>query len=943
MKQRVRLFIQDCEVDLDNTPSILFDYTETEITNPTVIKNGVSKTVSIPGTAQNCNIFGNIWDLERYQQNGNTSVGANFNPSKKVDYTLYVDSEIVESGYLKLNSITRKKDIITFNTTLYSGLGDFFYSLSYNDEGEKLKLSDLTFLPSSETAYGTSYEYPEGGDDEFDMVITKDTVASAWTYLGNWMPPMSNETRKYKYINFATCYNATPSDNFSADKVLINFSGSTLSKSVSGYTDNAGFALGTLPENVDEWGVRDLRSYLQRPILRVSGMINAICRYAEQRGYTVELSPDFFNSGNPYYEQTYLTMPLLTEMDLVGADIDTAVQNVTFTRGLIHTYNGFWRRIGMIPSEELRVGSERMEVNLNLYASGTTNINQNLLTSTYVNGEKNFCAYGVQLLAFASSDITTEPIAASDMAWLTTKLPNGDYLRTNETGIGNDVFLNKDIFAAFGHFTPQGDGLFKWTSSVTLTLDSIPKNAVSFALYIASVANYTTGTSTVTGEQYSTYGTRQGRCYTSSAITEITSQNAARLYATTESVETADGAVTMKSQTAGYSGAKVGKRTLLNTEHTPAEYLISFCKCFGLHFLKNPYDKTIKILTRAEFYNDPTPIDISDLIDRSNMTINPVTFDKKYYDMYLEEVGGANGEKYKKMYSRTYGSQRIDTGYEFDTEPKDILSGNTYKTAVQSIQKSKYYVSPLGESGKTPAYIYQGFTYQLYSGTSSSSSTIDIPINDKPSDFVAIGYDKYYDSLDKPQFRTADDKAVKGENTLLFYRGKITQKNADGQNVYYNLSDDTSMMSVLNDGTPCWLYSEVTNSAAGRICVQFLNLPYFSRYITSGTDIEYSLDFGEPKQLFVNDFISKSSSTLFNKYWSSYIADMYDINNRVVTVKVQLDKRPSYELMRKFYWFDNSFWRLNRIKNYSVTSFEPTECEFIKVQNIGDYTNIFTE
>ena len=940
MKQNVRLYIEEYEVDLGSSPDILFNYTETDLTNPTLIKNGYSKTVVLPGTQNNCNCFGEIWDLEREQVNGGTYlIGEYFNPAKKVSYDLYVDNEIVESGYVKMNTISRKKGVVSFNVTLYSSLGDFFYMLSYNDDGEKLKLSDLRYLPSSVTYQGNTYTFTGDSETEFDITISRTNLSTAWNNI-NITPYNAyySSRRKYSYLNFAPCYNAVPTENFSADKVLINFSGSTLTKSRDGYGPQQGFALGSLPENIDEWGARDLRSYLQRPVLRVKGLIEAICSYANERGYNVELSPTFFSSANTYYQDTWLTMPMLTEMNLVGSDVDAAVQHVTYTCNGMSTTNGWYNgRAPFIPSETMRVGSERIDMNITFHASGYTNIQSNMLTSTFVNGERNFCAYAVQMAAWATSILDT-PLAVSDVAWLTTKLSNGDYLKQNET-VYTPV-QNKDIFPVFGEFERDTDGTFKWSSGFTLTIDRIPSNAQVIGLIITSVANITYGTSTIDGSTYKTYGYRRGRCYTSSAITSIVettayTANAATLV--TRPIETAadtTGDITLKNSTAGYSGAKVGKQTLLNTEHTPADYLISYCKQFGLYFLKSPYNKTVKILTRKEFYNDFNIVDIDDLIDRSDMSITPLTFDKKYYDMELESVGGVYADNYKKMYSRTYGSQRINTGYEYDTEPKNLLSGNTFKSCVQCVQKSKYYLAPIGSNLKTPSYIYQGFSYSLYNG----DNTTTVEITNKPSNFYSLGGEKYYDGFDKPQFRTADGSSVKGENVLLFYTGLKTMKDGSGNTITYALTDDIQMMGVLNDGNSCWIYTENTSSSAGTICSFRSTIPHYSRYKESNSAITYSLDFGEPKQLYINNLGTESGSTLYARYWRDYINDIYDINNRVVKVKVQLEKRPSQELMRKWYWFDNCYWRLNKITNFNACSYNTTECEFIKVADISNYT-----
>lgn len=940
MKQRVRLFINKKEVDLDNTPSILFDYLQTDLTNPTVIKNGVSKTVSLPGTDSNCAIFGDIWDLE------STTYG--FNPSKKAEYLLYVDNEIVESGYMKLNSINNKKHITTFNVTLYSGLGDFFNMLSYDGNGEKLKLNNLTYLWSAETYNGVTRTYQTSSStQELDISISKETVNEAWEKIG--LTPESAsyaQYRKWNYINFAPCYNATPTENFSADKVLINFSGSPLLSSItitegdeSGNTYGSyhGYSLGTIPEKIDEWAAMDLRSYLQRPVLRVKGLINAICNYARERGYNVELSPEFFNEQNHYYEDTWLTLPMLTEMELNGSTGNGVSR--TLTPGSFWVYNGYNRRhqfTGSIP-----VNTKTVEVPVTLTVTGTNIPFETVLTSSYINGVENFSAYGVQLLALGPGGVGSTPLAASDMAWFTTKLPNGDYLKPDETFIANNIYLNKNIFPVFGSFNHVWGVKYTWDTPVTFRIDNLPSNTESFAVYVCMVAN-------LTYDQYgASYGNRRGRIYAYSAMTATAETTYGFVRSCYNEADAMTGYFYLKTQTAGYSHARVGKSELLDTEHTPADYLISFCKMFGLYFLKVPYENTIKILTRKEFFRTSSGgsldnvevVNIENLIDRSDMKITPLTFDRQFYDLELETELSMNADKYKKMYSRTFGSQRLNTGYDFDTESKNIMSGNTYKGAVQSTQKSKYYLSPsiIGYNYKTPAYIFD-INYKLYSGITSSSITeYDMNISVKPADLVAINpYGKYYDMYSKPQFRKEDGSSVKGENVLLFYNGKIVAENEEGDNFYYNISDDLSIMGVLNNGTPCWIYNENSYDV-----IRISQLPRFSRYVTEMGNAEWvikeSLDFGEPKELFVYNTVSESGSTLFNKYWDRYLTDLYSVNNRVVTAKVQLEKRPSQELMRCFYLFDNSIWVLNKIKNYSVTSYEPTECEFIKVQDMHDY------
>ena len=107
MKQEIQLFIGGEEVEFSKDPQILFNYKITDATNPTAIKNTYSKSIVLEGTQKNNAIFGNIWNLERMQYYGYDG-GAGFNPIKKTPFELYVNGELVESGYVKLDNVSKK-------------------------------------------------------------------------------------------------------------------------------------------------------------------------------------------------------------------------------------------------------------------------------------------------------------------------------------------------------------------------------------------------------------------------------------------------------------------------------------------------------------------------------------------------------------------------------------------------------------------------------------------------------------------------------------------------------------------------------------------------------------------------------------------------------------------------------------------------------------------
>ena len=151
----IKLFLNDIQVDWSEDFSILMTYQTEDLNNPTIVKNAYSKTISIPGTKKNNSIFGNYYQLDRYviSHSGNTTIGVEYDPSKRIPFKIYNDANLIESGYAQLDSISLNENEITYNITLYGGLGDFFYELAYKETGEKLTLADLTYKPDAGLAF----------------------------------------------------------------------------------------------------------------------------------------------------------------------------------------------------------------------------------------------------------------------------------------------------------------------------------------------------------------------------------------------------------------------------------------------------------------------------------------------------------------------------------------------------------------------------------------------------------------------------------------------------------------------------------------------------------------------------------------------------------------------------------------------------------------------
>lgn len=392
------------------------------------------------------------------------------------------------------------------------------------------------------------------------------------------------------------------------------------------------------------------------------------------------------------------------------------------------------------------------------------------------------------------------------------------------------------------------------------------------------------------------------------------------------------------------SGRMVTKKRLLGFSGTPADYLLSFCKMFGLYLLCDRNEKLIKVCRRNDLYEDET-LDLTKRVDLSqNINIRPLAVESKWYDFALQCVGGAFADGYKSKYVAEYGGQSADTGFGFNSDRFDVMSGNIFKSAASVLENSPYNNTLLWHpvmrgysiTNQIPSVFADGGSTYILWGTDADGQeqtlTKEIARPSASSSSFRYYNNKYrgydYEGAVKLQLHDAANKGIKGENVLVYYTGKVTY---DG----FGLSDDTAMMAELNNGVMCW---ELFYGRGSRE----LELPVFSGYLTDGVKILHSLDFGRPDEIGVPGIVYPAGTTIYDKMWRQYFNDRYNVDSqiKVMTCKVNLKGLDvGYGLLRKFYWFENSLWVMNKISNYSLTTDDFVEVELVQVRYKEAYTN----
>lgn len=833
MRRDITLYINGQRADLDNEAIIQFTYTMEDLTAPAVVKNSYSQQVTLKGTPNNNRIFGHLYRSDRV-------IGAGFNAMRKMPFEIYKNASLLESGYIKVDNIEHKGENITYKVTLYGGLGSFLYALSYKADGEKMTLADLTYT-----------------DTPISYQITKEAVQEAWNALGT----SYSKANKWHTINFAPCYNGIPTDDFSADKAIDASQNKHYVQSITEnskkYTSN-NFV--KLSKAYDEWQTKDLRSYMQRPVVRVRSIFEAIKDKALNGGYDVELDSTFFHIHNPYYNDTWITLPILNALELGE---DSGVVAVSLSSGAPLSSNS--RSSTIYPTFNKRLEGATSSITLTCAVRAQ-------LYSTPSDGE---------VLAFENNIGT----AASYKYTITLHRYNGEQIGSAITKYGPTNFV---YLAALGQAVS--------TSNITFNVDNVEG------------LSYIKISGEVTTDIWTMIGNNAQQPY-----------NVAQVYLANNG--------TCEIEYTGYksarSGSTISQTDLLRTEKTPADYILSFCKMFGLHFSFDQVARKITIYSRNKWYAEAQHLNIDKRIDIGKArTITPYVFNAKWYDFKAEVVESAFAEYYKKAYGKDYGEQVVNTGYEFGEEHNKIMESVIFKGAPEVKARGRYF-NIIRQGGQlTPSVYLDGghsVTYVEDNGTNSVDKEI-APVNASATITYLDEVFKSYDAESRVQFCDDENSPIDGEDVLVIYTGK--------RDYYASLSDDTAEMLALNDNTPCWLLNVPSSP---------IKLPLFSRYYRNNS-VTWSLDFGTPLEIDIPNISVAESVSVYSRAWKGYIADRYDVDTKVL--KCFVDWRGievSEALLRNFYYFDNAVWVLNKITNHSVTNYATTECEFVKVKDVSNY------
>lgn len=620
----VRLYIQEREVELDESVQFAITKQFEDISNPTSIINTWSKSIDIPFTEKNNQLFGNLFDPDRQVISGNVLTGMYFDPHKKIDFRLDWGDNVLLSGYLKVNEIKQNNGKGSYNVTLFGELGKLF------DEFKKITM-DLESDVEDKYKLDTS-KYV---DEELDARL----VYSSWNSNGQITPDMLDSAgRKYTFTNYVGfAPNNSKNEGFDYDSYQSKINTINTFKEVlekKDFVTKTGVSIDTaLQDGISQRGIGEYRSYLQLPYVYWNKLFRMFVEKAEAlTGYSFVLDSDWFNTSNPYWYKLVYMLQNFHYDETDDFDIPKAEAKQRWS------YNSFsW-------------SGENFD-----YSAYQENEIIPTSGSGFTFNEKSKTVY-------FKCDISLERNRNANPNW---RIAND-----------NAFCFEFNIKTEDGAIHNFNEGLMVVSEGSTVGVKSDPRNVFVGTAVDGNIVVENVVIAFPLDEHY--YNSHQSftvECYVSCLYDKypITNDNGEKLvtyvYYRNPIVYVAENYPNIGS------GMEFTINKVWNNEYNLFEEILKYCKMYRLGFFVDEYKKTITIQPIRNYFDGYTVEDWTNKIDKSkDYIVKPITFDDKYILFNTADSETKIGKNYKERFGLNYGNYRLISDYNFNDNTKELFN-----------------------------------------------------------------------------------------------------------------------------------------------------------------------------------------------------------------------------------------------------------------------------
>jgi hypothetical protein len=352
-------------------------------------------------------------------------------------------------------------------------------------------------------------------------------------------------------------------------------------------------------------------------------------------------------------------------------------------------------------------------------------------------------------------------------------------------------------------------------------------------------------------------------------------------------------ALSYSTETTGWSPLYVDTNMILSKELSQRDLLVDITKMTGC--IWDIEGDSVSIVTRNRYFENYGIKDWTSKIDRqSAIEFDPLTFDKSRYTMSYSDGQSLLEEQYKSKTGLDYGKQYIDTGLQFNSDEEKMYESKTLNTVMSKGERR-------------------------------------IIMRNNQDKFVMVSQTPY----EIPMIEKKDNGAPEEGYRYVMDRGLQTLPK--GEFVY--ITQDSSFMDSDGIGGRCWYDVEhyaVAPAIANNIAI-CTAIPVFS------TRRDYaSFDFAKSAVSFSgeNDTTYDASTALYPRFWSKYIDELYNAENRVMTAWFNLTPEDLLNFSFKdFVIIDNHLYHPNKVMDFDISGESLTKVELIEVHDIDAWVN----
>lgn len=929
--KKVELYLDGLLVDVNKVEPILTSYILDDIYNPGKIHNSSSKSLILPNTPTNNKVFGKIWDVRNaVQQHSTERAGKYFNPSKKCPFQLFVDDEKVYEGYIKLNEINFEGTGWSYNITMYGILGDLFSKV--------VKVGDNEFSFNQ-----TLGEFFEGTDNPYGknkILLTPGVLENCFK-----IRQYSNNNRFTSVTGIYTPQNYTGIDigyNFNTPSTIFNLYMDYIDSENGLY--NEGKSLVAYDYLLEEYNdtpidftyseneVCNKLAHKQRFGFYQDMLIGAMFK---KIGYDL-LESDWVNYDNPYWTNTLISGQILDKDfgELINSELRSEVI-YNFEDTLSRMYLRHYESDGLsepitgasLETTDITFGSTTKTVRclkfdtddvLNSYVTlnGLNYSNTEfVINSSLIDVGDSYPFFSGNLIV--TCGYITKKASETNSSIYTLGAVNKSITVTTRAGANIDGNNNNELNIY--------EGRLKAVTATTLVLEIKVKSINSWVtlgdfqesldklkLSIDLPTTFLTIANTVMNDilfnEYLIFN------FTGSPI--ITLKNSTNASLRIFEVLTNPYYLTITKLVTSY---KIGnfsriKYNKLLPSVKAIDYLLSYLKYFGLYLDIDEMSKTVRLLTRNEYYGgeDYVVKDIS--FYENKYDVIPLNFKDKYIELKLKDGKTGACKNYKDRRGREYTSLKLNTGYEFNDSSYDYFKGIVFEPLIFSELRSTIYGNDIDPKIQP----------QMYEG-----ETLEKSKNYNPISLIIIDSNYYSQTIPSGVFLNDVNSGLYFLYSSNYYTTEIENKKT-GYN-FFNWSYKPDAAGIIN---------YVSGSVYGNRAIPGEYTKYIpcTNTFTNGTS-NYSIDLYKPDELY-NNLTYPDNISIYDRLHKAYLEDRYNVNTKVLTGQFYLPYSEKRSLkLSDFIYLEDRYWAIDKIEDLDlVNENTPVKLTLISINDITNYT-----